>query len=206
MMGHVLVVSSSAMGDQSQSRMLALEFAKAWRAAHPGAGLVERKLLPENTPHVDLDMLSAFTTPEDRQTPKQKAAMQYSDALVDELIGADAVVIASPMYTFTVSSTLKAWLEYINRPGRTFMLPEEGKPPRGLITGKTVVVVCTRGSVLSGTPLEAMDYQAPFMRWILKFFGMDAQIVLAEGLAHGHPEPALAQAREALAKIARGQG
>lgn len=202
-MGHVLVVGSSAAGEQSASRGLAMDFARSWCNARAGAEIVERTLLPETTPHLGADLLTAMGTSPEQRNAAQSAALAYSDTLVDELIGADAVVIASPMYTSTISSTLKAWLEQVNRPGRTFTLPSPGNPPRGLLQGRVAVAVCTRGANFSQMFGDHEDFQAPLLRSAFKTFGLDLQIVLAEGMATGDAEQAAAQARDQLEEIAR---
>lgn len=201
-MGHILVVTSSAAGEASQSRALALEFAGLRKASRPGAVVVERALPPETTPHVSMDLMSALAMPASQHTRAQQAALALSDTLVAEVEAADTIVIASPMYAFSVSSTLKAWLELINRAGRTFTAPGHDAPPVGLITGREVVVVCTRGGILSGAPLAAMDHQAPLLRSVLGFFGMAPKFILVEGLAHEHAQEAFEAGRAAIAKLA----
>ena len=65
---------------------------------------------------------------------RQQAILAESDELIDELTAADIVVIAAPMINFSVSSTLKAWFDYIARAGRTFSYSEKG--PQGLMDGQ----------------------------------------------------------------------
>ena len=59
--------------------------------------------------------------------------MRYSDRLVDELLAADHVVVGSPMYNFTVTSGLKAWIDLVGRPGKTFSYGPDGAI--GLLAG-----------------------------------------------------------------------
>ena len=64
---------------------------------------------------------------------------------MDELLAADVIVIAAPMINFTIPSTLKTWIDYVARAGRTFSYSEKG--PQGLVTGKQVILVAARGGV-----------------------------------------------------------
>ena len=107
-----------------------------------------------------------------------------SDALVDELIAADTVVIAAAMISFTIPSTLKTWIDYIARPGRTFSYSESG--PKGLVTGKRVFLVVARGGVYSNR--KQFDFQLPYLLHVLAFLGMtDVEVIDVEGTAFGPP-------------------
>jgi len=124
-----------------------------------------------------------------------------SDTLCAEMIAADAIVIASPMYTLTISSTLKAWFEYVNRRGVTFDVGEGGA--RGLMGGKHAIVICSRGSRFDG-PALAHDLQLPVIKAILDHFGIvDQHIVRAEALAYPAERAAsLAEAHSQLERLA----
>jgi FMN-dependent NADH-azoreductase len=103
-----------------------------------------------------------------------------SDELVAELKAADVVVLAVPMYNFSVPSTLRDYFDHIARAGVTFRYGAGG--PEGLVTGKKAYVFITRGGSYEG---EA-DTQIPYLRQFLGFIGLtDVEFVLAEGLALG---------------------
>ncbi|MDB5756261.1 MAG: FMN-dependent NADH-azoreductase, partial [Massilia sp.] len=124
---------------------------------------------------------------------------QLSDALVDELLAADVIVIGAPMYNFSVSSTLKAWIDHVARAGRTFEYGATG--PVGLVTGKKVFIVTAAGGVYSEGPSQAYDFLGTYLRSVLGFIGMtDITFVRAEGLAMGEAALAdsLARSRTAL--------
>jgi FMN-dependent NADH-azoreductase len=84
-----------------------------------------------------------------------------SDDLIAELEAADTVVFAVPMYNFSIPSTLKSWIDHVARAGRTFRYTPQG--PQGLLTGKSVFVVASRGGVYrAGSPAAPFDYQEPY--------------------------------------------
>jgi FMN-dependent NADH-azoreductase len=117
-----------------------------------------------------------------------------TDALVEELLAADAIVIGAPMYNFSIPTQLKAWIDRIAQAGRTFRYTEKG--PVGLASGKKVVIASSRGGRYAGTALEnALDHQEAYLRAVLGFLGItDVTVVRAEGTGMG-PE-AQAQALE----------
>jgi FMN-dependent NADH-azoreductase len=120
--------------------------------------------------------------PADQRAPAQQQAAALADTLIEEVEAADVIVIAAPMYNFSIPSTLKAWLDHIARAGRTFGYGANG--PEGLLKGKRVFVFTARGGVYSGeSPAKGMDFQEPYLRAMLGFLGLDdVTFVHAEGL------------------------
>ena len=62
----------------------------------------------------------------------------------------DVIVIGLPFYNFALPSTLKAYFDHVARAGVTFRYTESGSV--GLLTGKKVYVIATRGGVYAGGP------------------------------------------------------
>jgi FMN-dependent NADH-azoreductase len=199
----LLFVTSSLFGEASQTRQLAREFVATWRRDNPGARVVERDLTPETMPHLTQATLGAVMTPADKRTPEQAALAGFADTLIAEVEAADTIVLAAPMYNFTIPTTLKAWLDHIARAGRTFRYTANG--PVGLLTGKKVVVVTGRGGVYSGeSPARALDFQEPYLRAILGFIGLtDVEFIHIEGLniSKDAAEAGRARARQAIATL-----
>jgi FMN-dependent NADH-azoreductase len=152
------------------------------RRRDPGATVKVRDLGREPLPHIDDDFVAATRGPAGAQTDEQRALLARSDALVDELLAADVIVIAAPMINFTIPSNLKAWIDYVARAGRTFRYSEKG--PEGLVTGKHVILVPARGGVYPAD--AALDFQVPYLKSVLGFLGMtDVAVIEVEGTAFG---------------------
>lgn len=161
-MSRVLVIESSARQEGSVSRQLTAEFLARWKAAHPNDEIVVRDLANEPVPHLDIDLLGGWTKPAEQQSEAEKAALARSERLTGELLGADVLVLAAPMYNFAIPSTLKAWLDHVLRAGVTFKYTENG--PQGLLSGKRAFVLTARGGIYAGSPL---DHQEPYLRQAL---------------------------------------
>jgi FMN-dependent NADH-azoreductase len=182
-MCNILYVNSSPRGSASYSNQVAESVIRDLRGKHPGATLTVRNLAQQPLPHIDDDFVSATRGTDGPRTDKQRAILAQSDALVDELFAADIVVIGAPMINFSVSSTLKAWVDYVARAGRTFGYSEAG--PKGLVTGKRVIIVSASGGVYSGEN-AAFDFQVPWLKNVLGFLGMtDIEVIRVEGTALG---------------------
>lgn len=198
-MATILHINSSVRNQGSLSRQLTGEFLAKWQAANPADVVVERDLAAVPVPHLTEQMMGAFFTPADQRTPEQAQTVQLSDALVDEVLAADVIVIGAPMYNFSVSSTLKAWIDHVARAGRTFQYSATGV--LGLATGKRVFIVTATGGVYSEGPSQPFDFLATYLRSVLGFMGMtDVTFIRAEGLAMGDDAVAqtLSKSRAAL--------
>ncbi|AEB57362.1 NAD(P)H dehydrogenase [Ectopseudomonas mendocina] len=199
-MSHVLVIESSARQQGSVSRELTQQFIAKWQATHPADQIQVRDLAAEPVPHLDATLLGGWMTPSEQQSEAEKAALARSNQLTDELLAADVLVLAAPMYNFAIPSTLKAWLDHVLRAGVTFKYTETG--PQGLLTGKRAFVLTARGGIYAGSGL---DHQEPYLRQALAFIGIhDVQFIHAEGLNLGaeFSEKGLAQAKAKLAEVA----
>ncbi|HBZ93908.1 MULTISPECIES: FMN-dependent NADH-azoreductase [unclassified Pseudomonas] len=199
-MSRVLVIESSARQQGSVSRELTQQFIANWQAAHPADQIQVRDLALEPVPHLDATLLGGWMTPSEQQSEAEKAALARSNQLTDELLAADVLVLAAPMYNFAIPSTLKAWLDHVLRAGVTFKYTETG--PQGLLTGKRAFVLTARGGIYAGSGL---DHQEPYLRQALAFIGIhDVQFIHAEGLNLGgeFSEKGLAQAKAKLAEVA----
>ena len=200
-MNTALIVTSSANGEASVSNALATTLADRLRESDPSLHVVLRDVGANPVPHLTAGTVAAIKgIPE---SAAELAARALSDALIEELAAADLLVIASPMYNFGMSSTLKAWFDHVVRVGVTVRYGENG--PEGLMTGKKAVVIESRGGLYSAGPGAAMDSQEAHIRTLLRFMGItDVTFVRAEKLGYGPEaaEAAIAAAGDALGALA----
>jgi len=200
-MKKALIVTSSANGDASVSSGLAATLADRLRESDPGLHIVLRDVGANPVPHLIAGTVAAIKGTPASET--ELAARALSDALIEELAGAEILVIASPMYNFGMSSTLKAWFDHVLRVGVTVRYGENG--PEGMLTGKKAVVIESRGGLYSEGPGAAKDGQEAHIRTLLAFIGItDVTFVRAEKLGYGPEaaEAAIAKASEALGVFA----
>lgn len=199
-MANVLVIESSARQEGSVSRQLTQAFIEQWKKAHPADSIQVRDLARQPLPHLDMDLLGGWMKPAEQHSAGEQAALARSEQLVAELQAADVLVLAAPMYNFSIPSTLKAWLDHVLRAGVIFRYTAEG--PQGLLVGKRAYVLTARGGVYTGT---ALDHQEPYLRQALGFMGItDVEFIHAEGLNMGGDAAArgMAVAQQRLAAIA----
>ncbi|MGQ0661622.1 FMN-dependent NADH-azoreductase [Sphingosinicella sp.] len=191
---NVLIVSSSANGDASVSNRLAERFVDS---LDPGARIVRRDVGANPLPHLTAETVAAIKG--EPATAAELEARALSDRLVGELQAADVIVIASPMYNFGMSSTLKSWFDHVARAGLTFRYTADG--PEGLLKGKRTVVIESRAGFYGEGGTPHMDGQEPHLRALLGFVGLDdVAYITAEKLAFG-PEAAEASIEAAAREL-----
>lgn len=191
-MAHLLHIDSSPRSfsqtpapHQSITRMLTNEFVTTWKTANPGSTVTYRDLGHNPVPPLDEQAIAAAFTPPEARTPELAAAIQTSDALVDEFLAADIYVFGVPMYNFNVPSAFKAYIDQIVRVNRTFAIDANGY--KGLVSGKKMIVITARGgSFRPGTQAADYDFQEPYLRTIFGFIGItDIQFIHADNQQGG---------------------
>ncbi len=195
----LLHIDSSILAANSVSRQLTKDIVVQWGVNHPGTVVDYLDLATHAPSHLSADSLGFRAAPgAEPLTDVQKRENAVSEALVTQLLTADVVVIGAPLYNFSIPSQLKAWIDRIAQPGRTFTYTDKG--PKGLATGKTVIVASTRGGMYSTSDAgRAMEHQESYLQTVLGFIGItDVRFVRAEGLAMG--DSARAQALSAAGR------
>lgn len=161
----------SSPRQQSKTRELTDRFEQIWLASNPEGVIVRRDLASETLPFLTEEWINASYTPEAQRTEEQRALLAKSDELVDELFQADEIVIGSPMWNFGAPASMKAYIDLIARAGKTFRYTEKG--PEGLLKGKRVLVITSRGgSYAKNSPTAAWDFQEPYLRQVFQFLGI----------------------------------
>ncbi|WP_434567036.1 FMN-dependent NADH-azoreductase [Vibrio chagasii] len=194
-MSRVLALKSSILGDYSQSTKLVEEFIKNVDQDK----LTVRDLAASPLPVLDFSVATALRATEDL-SQDQQSIVDLSNTLIEEIKAADTLVIAAPMYNFTIPTQLKNWIDLIARAGVTFTYTENGV--KGLIEGKKAIVVTTRGSIHKDA---ATDSMTPYLRTVLGFVGItDVEFVYAEALNMGEDAAAkgISEAQNKLAELA----
>lgn len=197
----LLHIDTSAQRAGSVTRRLSAEFVRSWVRAHPDTR-VDRLDLDASPPsQIDERWIAAAFSPPESHGPALAGALRESDALVDQLVPADVVVMGVPMYNFTIPATLKAYIDQVVRAGRTFRY--NGPVVEGLAGDKQVVVITgSMGDYGPESPIAFMNFLDPYLRAVLGFMGItDVTIVNVHGYDDASRAPSMLEARRALAEI-----
>lgn len=163
---HILHINSSSRIDGSVTREISSQLVA--QLQKQTGSLVSHRDLAEGVPFIDEQWVGAnFTDPAER-SDEQKAVLALSDKLVDEIKQASHIVIAAPIYNFSVPAVVKAWIDMVARARETFRYTENG--PEGLLKGKKAYLVMASGGVPLGSEV---DYASTYLRHVLGFLGID---------------------------------
>ena len=180
----LLHIDASILGANSASRQLSSAVVERLRRATPDLEITYRDLAADPLWHLSGAHLAAAqgASPESAELRQDVATGQ---AVLDEFLVADIVVIGAPMYNFTIPSQLKAWIDRIVVAGKTFRYGASG--PEGLAGNKRIIVAISRGGLYGpGAPAAVLEHLETYLRGILGFIGVkDPEFIIAEGLLLG---------------------
>ena len=169
-------LDASIRVEGSHSREIGDLVEQAWLAANPGQSVTRRHIGTDPVPATAFAAAVAGggLDPSER-TGEQRDALALAARFVDELLAADVLLFAVPLYNFGVSQHFKSWVDLV------ITDPRMGKGARPL-AGKPAELVAVRGgSYRSGTPREGWDHATPWMRRILEdVWGLDLRAVEEE--------------------------
>jgi FMN-dependent NADH-azoreductase len=139
--------------------------------------IMDSKLGSSNITSIDLNSLSPDFVDQhwlewnygdrDNMTEEGKTKMQENEIYSDQILNTDYIVISTPIYNFSVPALLKAWMDHLSIPRKTFKF-QDGKQ-FGLVSNiKKVIVVSSSGQDLKSMATEGKDY---FSGLLKTFFG-----------------------------------
>ncbi len=203
-MTDVLFVNASPRGEDSA----ALQAANIFRAALPASATVtELNLfdaeLPDYTP--ELARAKQNTMTGNDHSPTEADQWQAVERLVAQFLAADHLLLAIPMWNFSVPYKFKQYIDLITHPGMTFTADKDGIRGIGSASG---TIIYSRGGNYSpkdGIP-DPFDFQSPYMQAWCNLVGINpVEEVLVQGTMSG-PEGlanALSAADEKLRTLAQ---
>ncbi|TPW77990.1 FMN-dependent NADH-azoreductase [Schumannella soli] len=187
-------LDASIRTEGSASRALGDIVEAEWRREHPDATVTTRHIGVDPIPATAWsDAVTASWTPADARTDAQNAAVALAAEVVDELVDAEALLFAVPLYNFGPSQHFKTWVDL------AIADPRLG-PGSELLKGKPAVVATVLGGNYSeGTPRAGWDHSTGWIERVLgDVWGLDLKVVQREFTLVG-VNPALDQFTE-LAK------
>ncbi|MFN2245600.1 MAG: FMN-dependent NADH-azoreductase [Candidatus Promineifilaceae bacterium] len=103
---------------------------------------------------------------------RHQESWKQIESFIDHFKAADAYLVTTPMWNFSIPYTLKYYIDCIVQPGYTFRYDENGRP-QGLVHGKRMVCITSRGGDYSAnSPFHAFDFQESYLRAIFGWIGI----------------------------------
>ena len=189
-------LDASILPATSASRALGDLVEEQWTSAHPDSVVTRRDLAAEPISATTWqNAVTAGFVPEESRSEAQRDAVALAAALADELIDAEALLFAVPLYNYGVSQHFKTWFDV------TYTDPRTG-PAGAALRGKPATLVTVLGGNYNpGSPKEGWDHSTAWLRRVLSdVWGLDLRIVQREFTLVG-VNPALDAYTEQAAEI-----
>ncbi|MEO5666261.1 MAG: NAD(P)H-dependent oxidoreductase [Nocardioides sp.] len=158
----------------SNTLPLAAEFIDALRVEQPDLEVSEVDLFRQDLPavagsNIEVKYTLMMGGPIDRAHAESWARIE---SLIEDFLSADAILLTSPMWNFSIPYALKYYIDCLVQPGYVFKYNEQGYPVP-LVHGKRMLCITSRGGDYSvETPMHAYDFQEPYLRSIFGFIGV----------------------------------
>ncbi len=172
-MANVLFIKvNDRPAEQSVSVQMYDTFLAAYRETHPEDSINELDLyqleLPYygNTAITGLYKLSQGYEP----TSEEKKSADIVNHYVNQFLAADKVVLAFPLWNFTVPAPLITYISYLSQAGKTFKYTAEG--PIGLAGDKKVILLSARGGDYSTEQMAPLEMAVNYIKLVFGFWGI----------------------------------
>ncbi|HAI97694.1 MAG: FMN-dependent NADH-azoreductase [Cycloclasticus sp.] len=181
-MNKLLYIQASPRNERSNSTDVANTYIKTFKAAAETNSVSTLNVWDMNLPEFDGDRLNAKYSFLHGQNPSdaEAAAWQEIVFIAEQFKAADRYLFSVPMWNFSIPYKLKHFIDVITQPGLTFSFsPETGF--QGLVTGKPVTAIYSRGGEYNNDEAKGMDFQKPYLEMALGFIGFsDINSILIE--------------------------
>ncbi|WP_068619071.1 FMN-dependent NADH-azoreductase [Paenibacillus tuaregi] len=182
-MAHVLFIkANNRPAEQAVTVKLYESFVKSYKENHPDDLVTELNLFEANLPYYDNDMMTGLYKLANgfELTAEEQRLADLANTYLDQFLGADKVMIAFPLWNFTIPAQLLTYMFYLNQAGKTFKYTAEG--PVGLVGEKKVALLQARGGVYSEAPMNAVEMSMNLVKNTLAFWGVkNPESVIVEG-------------------------
>ena len=172
-MPRILYIKASPRGARSHSIALADAFLESYAVLNPDAVVATRNLFDSELPPFDGPALQAKYNVIHGLThdPAQHKAWDEVKRLVDELKSCEKIVMAVPMWNFSIPYRLKHYIDLIVQPGLSFGVNENGY--FGMIPDKPLFIAyASGGQYPADSSALSLDYQKPYLEMILNLIGL----------------------------------
>ena len=198
-MSGLLLVSYTPKGSLSRTRRLLDAWLAMRRAGDPALTVNAIDLVHTQLPLVDgpVALAKGSVAAGSHLTPTQQRAWQAITPWATEFLAADEVVLATPMWNFSLPYPVKHYLDVVVQPGLLFHYTAQG--PHGRCGGKPLTLVTTRGSDYADLPQA--NFQTGYLRWLCEFIDCRYGEVVAEGLDARGPQAGEKILTEVIARL-----
>jgi len=172
-MKKILHIISTPRGDASRTLEISGSFLGCLKNKYPACAIDTLDLFKDTIPSLTLKTVSgkyALLAGKDL-SGDLKEAWRDIERHITRFLSADAYLISTPMWNFSIPYILKHYIDIIVQPKYLFRYTDKG--PEGLAKNKKMVIITSRGGDYSAaSPFHMYDYQEPYLRAIFNLVGI----------------------------------
>lgn len=199
-MKKLLHIIATPRGGESRTLKVSDAFLVSFRSSHPDWTIENLDLSNEDLPSLTLKRVDGkyvLLSGKDLSGDLEEAWKEIIKH-IERFLSADAYLISTPMWNFSIPYTLKHYIDVILQPKYLFRYTEKG--PEGLVKNKKMIVITSRGGDYSTDQMKAYDFQEPYLRTVFGFAGItDITFINAQPMDMG-PELQERKIKEAQSK------
>ena len=171
-MKKLLHIIATPRGEESRTLQVSRAFLGAFRAKHPAWVIEELDLFKVALPPLTVERVDGkYALLSGKElSGRSKEAWEGIVGYIEKFLGADAYLLSAPMWNFGIPYVLKHYLDVIVQPKYLFRYTATGV--EGLVKGRKMAVVTSRGGDYSVAPASAMDLQEPYLRTVFNLVGI----------------------------------
>ncbi|HFI0232240.1 TPA: FMN-dependent NADH-azoreductase [Streptococcus suis] len=198
-MATLLIIKAHPLDPQKSYALRALEeFQTRYASLHPEDNIEIVDVFEDQIPALDKPLFEAMGAAKKgvEISPEQAERLDRYNALTQQFLSADKIIVVNPLWNLNVPSQLVSWINTINVAGLTFKYGPEGSI--GLVKDKKLLHIQSNGGVYAG-----QDPAAQYIKSVFEFLGFeDIHQVFIEGQS-ADPNQAQVIYDEAMSKIDR---
>lgn len=178
-MTNVLFITANP-NDETRSASMAAgkAFIETYIEKNPTDVVESIDLFKVEVPNLDADVFSGWGKLRARQSidtllPNELSKVTRLNEILDQFIAADKIIFVTPLWNYLFPAVLKAYVDAVAVPGKTFKYTEHGS--EGLLKGqgKKVLHIQARGDFYSeGHPLAELELGNRYLKQLMAIMGI----------------------------------
>jgi FMN-dependent NADH-azoreductase len=171
-MKKLMHIIATPRGKDSRTLKVSEEFIKTFKANHANWKIEETDLFKEKLPELTVkrvdgkyELLGGKDLSVESKGPWQEMIVH-----IEKFLSADAYLISTPMWNFSMPYRLKHYIDVIVQPKYLFQYTPTGA--EGLAKNRKMVVITSRGGDYSTPEMKNYDLLEPYLRTVFSFVGI----------------------------------
>ncbi|MBU4487707.1 MAG: NAD(P)H-dependent oxidoreductase [Candidatus Omnitrophica bacterium] len=198
-MKKLLHIIATPRGKESHTLKVSESFLEAFAKKYPKCVIDTLNVTEEELPALGVKTVQgkyALLSGKDLSGPLAKA-WEPVKKHIGRFLSADAYLISTPMWNFSIPYPLKHYIDIIVQPRYLFRYTDKGV--EGLVKNKKMLIITSKGGDYStGSPMRPYDFEETYLHWIFSFVGMtDISFINAQPMDAFGPDVAEKKIEEA---------